>query len=249
MKIQLIRNATMKIFYAGRIILTDPMLSPKDEIDPFAGKARNPTVELPFPVEEVLNGVDAVLLSHLHQDHYDRAAEAALPKTIPLFCQPGDEIRLAEEGFGNTIPIPTSRVWEGTTLTRTEGEHGRGDIQELMGNVSGFVFQAAGEPTVYWAGDTIWCPAVERALETFKPDLIITHSGGAKIPGYDYIVMDGQQTLITAGAAPEAIVVAVHMEALDHCEVSRAALRQMADQADIAPGRLMIPNDGETIVF
>jgi len=47
MKIQLIRNATMKLTYAGKTILTDPMLSAKNAYDPFAGVARNPTVELP----------------------------------------------------------------------------------------------------------------------------------------------------------------------------------------------------------
>ena len=39
MEIQLIRNATMKITYAGKIFLTDPMLSPKDEFNYFAGKS------------------------------------------------------------------------------------------------------------------------------------------------------------------------------------------------------------------
>ena len=45
MKIQLIRNATMKITYAGRTILSDPMLAPKGDFKSFAGIARNPTIE------------------------------------------------------------------------------------------------------------------------------------------------------------------------------------------------------------
>ena len=57
MKIQLVRNATMKITYAGRTLLTDPMLAPKDAYKPFAGIARNPTIELPFPIEEILGGI------------------------------------------------------------------------------------------------------------------------------------------------------------------------------------------------
>ena len=52
MKIQLIRNATMKIENAGRTILADPMLARKDDFDPVVGIARNPTVELPFPVRD-----------------------------------------------------------------------------------------------------------------------------------------------------------------------------------------------------
>ena len=59
--------------------------------------------------------------------------------------------------------------------------------------------------------------------------------------------MDAEQTLTTLNASPEAVVVAIHMEALDHCNVSRETLRQMADAADMSPSRLMIPKDGETI--
>ena len=120
---------------------------------------------------------------------------------------------------------------------------------EFIGKVSGFVFQANGEPTVYWVGDSIWCEAVKNTIERFKPGIIITHSGGAKIPGYEYIIMDAGQTLTTLNAYQEAVVVAIHMEALDHCGVSRAALRQMADAAAISPSRLMIPKDGETMYF
>ena len=103
--------------------------------------------------------------------------------------------------------------------------------------------------TVYWVGDSIWCDPVEKAVESFKPDIIVTHSGGAAIPGFDPIIMDGAQTLEIVRAAPEAVVVAVHLEALDHCGLSREALRQMADAASIPRSRLMIPEDGETLIF
>jgi len=48
MKIQLIRNATMKITYAEHTILADPLLAQKDAYEPFAGIARNPTIALPL---------------------------------------------------------------------------------------------------------------------------------------------------------------------------------------------------------
>ena len=249
MKIQLIRNATMKLTYAGRTILTDPMLSPKDAIEPFAGIARNPTIELPLPIEEIIKGVEGVIVSHIHQDHYDKTAGTALPKEIPVFCQPGDKEKMAEEGFENIMPVEASHTWEGIILTRTGGKHGSGKILEFMGNVSGFVLQAHGEPTVYWVGDSIWCDDVENAIKTFAPDIIITHSGGATIPGHDPIIMDDGQTLMTINAAQKAVVVAIHMEALDHCGVTRGALREMADKADISTSQLMIPKDGEIIAF
>jgi L-ascorbate metabolism protein UlaG (beta-lactamase superfamily) len=249
MKIQLIRNATMRITYAGRTLLTDPLLAPKDAYKPFAGIARNPTIDLPFQVEEIVKGIDSVVVTHDHPDHYDKAAGAALPKMIPVFCQPGDEVRMTEDGFSNVIPVEKSHNWEGITITRTGGQHGKGKILEFIGEVSGFVFQADGEPTVYWVGDSIWCAPVENAIERFKPDIIITHSGGAKLPGFETIIMDAEQTLNTINASPEAVVVAIHMEALDHCGVSREMLRQMADSAAIPPFRLLIPEDGEIIAF
>lgn len=248
-KIQLFRNATMKITYAGRTFLTDPMLSAKGELRSFAGIASNPTVELSFPVAEILTGVESVIVSHLHPDHYDKAASEALPKEMLIFCQPGDEEQLSKDGFKSVMPVETSRTWRGITITRTGGNHGKGKILEYMGKVSGFVLQAAGEPTVYWVGDSIWCKEVEDTINTFKPDIIITHSGGATIPGHEPIVMDAEQTLATLKSAPKATVVAIHMESLDHCVVSRKKLREIADNAGIPASRLIIPEDGSEFAF
>jgi L-ascorbate metabolism protein UlaG (beta-lactamase superfamily) len=247
MQLQLIRNATMKITYAGRTLLTDPMLAPKDTYDGFAGIARNPTVDLPVPPAEVCQGVDAVLISHDHPDHIDPAAVAALPKSLPLFCQPGEAEKMRTRGFDSVTIVETAQTWEGITISRTGGAHGRGEILERMGAVSGFVLQAENEPTLYWVGDSVWCAAVETAIATHRPDIIVAHSGGATLPGFDPILMDAHETLRLVEAAPEAVVVAIHMEALDHCPVTRMALRQRADEAGIATSRLMIPADGEII--
>lgn len=249
MKIQLIRNATMKLSYAGQTILTDPMFSPKDELNPFAGLARNPTVELPEKIAEIISHITGIMISHCHPDHFDKAASLALPKQIPMFCQPGDVEGLTGEGFEQVIPIEDTTTWQGISLTRTGGHHGKGKILERMGKISGFVLEANNEPTVYWVGDSIWCEEVENTIKKFNPDIIITHSGGAILPGYEAIIMDGEQTLKTLKASGEAKVVAIHMESLDHCTVSREALRQMADDADISPSRLFIPGNGETISF
>ncbi|NEP77082.1 MAG: MBL fold metallo-hydrolase [Okeania sp. SIO3B3] len=249
MQLQLIRNATMKLSYAGKPLLTDPMLSIKGAFTSFAGKARNPTVELAMPVKEILDGVQGVLVSHAHPDHLDKAAIEVLPKDLPLFCQPGVESATTRKGFSNVTPVGHSLEREGITLTRTDGMHGKGFIRVITGKVSGFVLQARGEPTVYWVGDSIWCEPVAKAIQHYQPDVIITHSGGARFPGMKPIIMDGEQTIITAKAAPDATIIAVHMESLDHCGVTRKALRQLADKEGILPGRLLIPADGETLML
>lgn len=249
MEIQQIRNATLRIVYAKRILLTDPMLSQKHEFDSFAGKSPNPISDLPIPVKEVLAGIEMVLLSHLHIDHFDPAAQNALDKDIPIFCQSGDEGRLAEMGFEAVTPVELSVEWRGIKLTRTQGQHGTGRLGEKMGNVSGYVFEAEGEPTLYWTGDTIWCDPVKEVMAEKQPDVILTHSSGARFPKSDPIVMDAEQTISLCQAAPNAVVVATHMEALDHGTVARADLRALAEKEGIGDDRLLIPLDGEVLVF
>ncbi len=55
--------------------------------------------------------------------------------------------------------------WEGITIIRTPAQHGTGDVLKEMGNASGFVLRSENEPTVYSAGDTIWCEAVDDGIE------------------------------------------------------------------------------------
>ncbi len=247
MKVQLIRNATLRLTYGGRQILIDPMLGEKHSIRSFAGISPNPTVDLPCPPQEVLEGVEMVMISHLHPDHFDQAAQEMLPKELPLFCQPGDETKIVEMGFRQVTAVVDSVEWEGIHITRTPGQHGTGELAERMGYVSGFIFQAENEPVVYWAGDTIWYEEVEKVLDELKPDLVITHSGGPKFGDSDPILMDAGQTMAVCGAAPQAMVVAVHLEALDHCTVSRVDLRKLASERDILQERLFVPADGEEI--
>ena len=104
-----------------------------------------------------------------------------------------------------------------------------------MGDASGFVFEAENEPTVYWAGDTIWCEAVAETIHRTQPDVIITHSCGAMWGDHVLIVMDAAQTVAVCRAAPNSTVIATHMEALDHATVTRAALRKYAEAQGIEP--------------
>lgn len=249
MNLHLIRNATMRLTYAGHLWLLDPFLSPKHTLRSFAGISPNPLVDLPCTPQEVVVGIDGVIVSHLHPDHFDAAAEELLPREVPLFCQPGDETQIAGKGFQAVTPVAGTVEWNGVRITRTPGQHGTGALAERMGKVSGFLFQAQEELTLYWAGDTIWYPAVARTIAETQPDVILTHSSGAKFGESDPIVMDVEQTIAVCQAAPQAVVIAVHMEALDHGTVSRAGLRAAADAAGIGRDRLLIPDDGAIVTL
>jgi hypothetical protein len=122
-----------------------------------------------------------------------------------------------------------------------------------MGVSSGYVLQAPGEPTVYWAGDSVLCDETRAAIERYHPDVIVTHSGGALWPvgsdgGRALIIMDAAQTIATSRLAPWAKVVAIHLDSVDHATVSRADLRQ-AVAAEGLEGGILIPEDGEELVL
>lgn len=247
MQIQLIRNATLRVEYGGRTFVVDPYLAAKHSLPSFTGKSPNPLVGLPCPPDEVIDGVELAVVSHLHTDHFDATAQRLLPKDVPVLCQPGDESAIEDKGFSNVRPVADTIDWQGITITRTPGQHGSDDVLKQMGHVSGFVFRAANEPTLYWAGDTIWCQPVADVIARTRPDVIVTHSSGAVWGDDVLIVMDAAQTVAVCRAAPDSVVIATHMEALDHGTVSRQDLRQYAQAQGIGPEQLLIPADGEKL--
>ena len=247
MQLQLIRSATLVLDYGGERFLIDPMLGPPFQIESYADISKNPTLELPFPAQYVLADVDAVIVSHLHKDHFDAAAQAVIPKDWPLLCQPDTLERIQSMGFQQAQAIAAPMEWHGVQITPTSGEHGYGVWIERMGPVSGYLFEAEGEPSLYWAGDTVLTAEVSDLIQTHQPDYIVTHSGGAWFESPESLIIMGvEQTLEVARLAPQAQVIAVHLEALDHCRVTRAELAKAAVEAGLAE-RIVIPADGETI--
>jgi L-ascorbate metabolism protein UlaG (beta-lactamase superfamily) len=250
MQIQLFRNATMRIEYHGHIFVCDPYLAAKFSRPSYTGKSPNPLVELPCLPEEVITGVEFILLSHLHSDHFDPAAIDLVPKPTLLFCQPQDKPTLEGKGFTQVVAVDEIVEWNGISIARVPGQHGSGVVLDEMGQASGFIFSAAGEPTIYWIGDTILTEHIRQQIARTSPDVIITHSSGA-VWGKErvLIVMDAAQTVEVCRLAPKSKVMAIHMEALDHATISRAELRDYARAHSVSAEQLIIPVDGEIIHF
>jgi L-ascorbate metabolism protein UlaG (beta-lactamase superfamily) len=249
MNLQLIRSATLRMEYAQQHFVIDPYLAAKHSRPSFTGTSPNPLVDLPCVPQDVIAHIDLVLISHLHSDHFDPTAQQLLPKDTPILCQPEDAAQITAKGFRQVTVITERLAWHEITITRTSCQHGSGDVLAEMGSASGFIFQATHEPTVYWAGDTIWNDTVAETIVRTQPQIIITHSCGAMWGEQVLIVMDAAQTVAVCRAAPQSIVVATHMDALDHATVSRMGLRQYATVHGITPEQLVIPADGETLIF
>jgi len=250
MELQLIRNATLKLKYGGKVFLIDPYLGKKYSQPSFAGISKNPTIDLPFSIEDILQGVNIILVSHLHPDHFDKKAEKVIPKSQQIICQPEDFEAISTKGFMNVQALESELAFDDIILTRTTGQHGQGDRLFMMGNVSGYIFQHKDEPTLYWMGDTIWYKDVQNIVERIKPDVIVTHSCGAIwVDGEEPVIMDEKQTIAVCEFAPNVKVVATHMETLDLATITRKELRDFANDNGISDEQLIIPKDGEKIIY
>jgi L-ascorbate metabolism protein UlaG (beta-lactamase superfamily) len=243
MRLRLIRHATLLIRLAEHCLLVDPMLDPAGARPPVPDTPNpkpNPLVELPEPAEVVVQGLTALLVTHLHQDHLDATAVALAPKHVPVFCAPGDEDALRAHGFADVRPVPDAVEWEGIRVARTGGLHGS------LGPTSGFVVAAEGEPTLYVAGDTVWGEEVRAALDEHAPDVAVVNAGGARFLEGDPIVMTVDDVVATARHAPRATVVAVHFEAINHCLETRADLHQRLREEDLT-AQVTVPEDGAEV--
>lgn len=250
MDIQLIRHATLKIKYNNLTILVDPMFSPQGSLAPVANAANedcNPLVSLPVMVDEIIEGVDAIIVTHLHRDHLDDAAIQSLPKDIVVFCQLEDELKLLEHGFTNVVKVISNGEWKGIKLSRTGGRHGTGELAKMMGPVSGFVLEADSEETLYIAGDSVWCDEVEKAIKIYIPKVIILNGGEAQFLTGDPITMGYSDIEQVSRYIPDSKIVVVHMESWNHCLLKRSILKESVESNEIR--NVIIPDDGEKINF
>ena len=249
MRLRLIRHASLVIELATSRLLVDPQLDPPEArpaVDGTANEKRNPLVALPEPATRFVEGAHAALVTHLHTDHLDSTAVDLLPWGLPLIVQPEDETALTDQGFTRVHPVGREFEFEGITIARTAGRHGRGEIGDAMAPVSGFVLRAPGEPVVYIAGDTIWCEEVAAALEEHRPDVVVVNAGSAQFLEGGPITMTADDVAETARAAPGAMIVVVHLEAVNHCLEDRATLAGALSGAGLSE-RVRIPLDGEWI--
>jgi L-ascorbate metabolism protein UlaG (beta-lactamase superfamily) len=251
-----VRNATLRIDYGGVRFLVDPVLADKDAYPGFEGTAnsqrRNPLVPLPMPLASIVD-VDAVIVTHLHPDHWDEAAKTRLNKWLPIFAQnAADVAQIRSAGFSDVRLLSENAEFRAVHLIRTGGQHGTDAalkaLPQILGPVSGFVMRHPAHKTLYVAGDTIWNGEVESAIARHSPDVIVLNAGMATVIGLDPIIMGPTDVLAVHRAAPNAMLVASHMEAFNHCILSRADLRAFSKR-DGYEQRLLIPADGETLAI
>ncbi len=198
-------------------------------------------------MNEIIRKTDYILLTHLHPDHWDGAAEALVPKSKQLICQPEDVETLQAQGFHHLLYQKSIQL-QGVTIERVAAQHGHGELADKMAPVSGFVL-ITGNKALYVAGDTVWYEGVKTVLDTYKPDVSIVNAGSAQFQFGDPITMTAEDVLqVVHHSKPGSKTVVVHMEAINHCLLKRNDLSNLI-KAENFSSCCFVPHDGEEIIF
>jgi len=199
-----IGTATMLLRYAGFTILTDPnFLHRGDHVHLGGGltsaRLTNPAIEL-----DQLPEFDLVLLSHLHEDHFDRLVEKKLDKGTTIVTTPEAAIALRHKCFTALEPLHT---WETLTvrkgdfmlrITAMPGKHGPGIMNSILPSVMGSMLEfqdTTGKTLVrlYISGDTLLFEDLQQIPQRYPDiDLAMLHLGGTRIFGI-LLTMDAMQ--------------------------------------------------------
>ena len=249
MKIQQIRNATLKIKYGGQMILLDPWLQDKGTgfsagvVRAEMAGVRNPMNDLPMTPEEVLAGVDFCLVTHIHPDHF---TPHYMPRSMKVVVQNSEDLREAESmGFENVAAFEGDTLRFGSvTVTKVPAVHGDNEkITEMMDPGSGYVLSGEGRK-LYIAGDTVYCSAVEQTLEKHRPDVIALNCCAATMP-VGRLIMDLADVEAVCRRAPKALVIATHLDSVNHALLTSDDVRDFALAHGLA--QVCVPENGETI--
>jgi L-ascorbate metabolism protein UlaG (beta-lactamase superfamily) len=203
-EILFIGTATVLLRYAGFTILTDPNFLHKGEHVHLhygirSARRTNPAMEM-----EELPQLDLIVLSHMHEDHFDRVVEQKLDKNLPIITTPHAAAKLKQKGFKATQALDT---WETLTVVKGDnllsisampGRHGPGLLNALLPPVMGSMleFQNSRKETkyrLYITGDTLLYEQLQQIPQRYPDiDLALLHLGGTKIFGI-LLTMDAAQ--------------------------------------------------------
>ena len=248
MRIQQIRNATLKIEYGDVTFLIDPWLQDKgcgfsaSTIIPEMAGIHNPMNDLPMPPEEILQGIDYCLVSHVHPDHF---TPDYLPKDMKFIVQNADDKEKVQAyGLEQVVVLEQEMAFEHMTLIKTAGTHGDNPAVSLaMGKVSGFLFQGESKQ-LYIAGDTVFTEDVKKILVKYNPEVIVLNCCAATLPR-GRLIMNLDDVGAVCKLYRDSTVIATHLDSVNHATLSSKDIRQYAQDNHLE--KLIVPHNGEWI--
>ncbi len=249
MKIQQIRNATLKIEYGDQTILLDPWL--QDQGMGFSASAvraemrgvRSPLNALPLTPDEILDGVNFCLVTHIHPDHF---TPDYLPKRMRIIVQNEKDRQEANSmGFENVLAFAGDTLNIGSvTITKVPAVHGDNEkLVKRMGIGSGYILSGESK-RLYIAGDTVYCSTVEETLKKYKPDVVAVNCCEATMP-HGRLIMNLSDVETVCRQAPKAHVIATHLDSVNHALLSSDDVRFFVQTHGLT--QVYVPQNGEMV--
>jgi L-ascorbate metabolism protein UlaG (beta-lactamase superfamily) len=264
-----IGTATAILEYRGLRLLTDPNFLHRGQFA-YLGKGlvsrrlTEPAVRL-----EDLPELDAVVLSHLHGDHWDRVAQRGLDPELPVVTTVDAARRLHRKGFHRALGL---RVWQSHLITRgltavrvtaMPGRHAPIGLHRLLPPVMGTMLEFgrivdAATPELdvrvrmYLSGDTLLIDELAGIPRRYPEiDAAVVHLGGTRLPGGILVTLDGVGGADLVELIDPATAVPVHFD--DYARfssplsdfVDEMERRGLLDRLTVAPrGRPVVLRPG-----
>jgi L-ascorbate metabolism protein UlaG (beta-lactamase superfamily) len=236
-------TATTVIRLGGFTLLTDPNFLHQGQ-RAYLGKGLwSKRLTEPALQPGGLPPLDAVVLSHLHGDHFDRVAKRDLARAQPVITTPAAAGRL--EGWG--FDARGLQTWEKETLTRDgetltveslPGIHARGLMGALLPPVMGSLLEhrvgTEVRRRVYLSGDTLTGEHVsEIARRHPEIDTAVVHLGGTRVL-FHTVTMDAEQGVDFLHRASPRQAIPVHYDDYGVFRSPLSAFERAAARAGLA---------------
>ena len=254
-EITFIGTATTLIKVAGFTILTDPnFLHRGDRAYLGLGLSTRRLTEPALTIQQ-LPGLDFVVLSHHHGDHFDRIAARDLDHQLPVVTEPHAARKLHRQGFGAAVGLET---WQSQVFTRGDArvrvtsvpaKHAPRPLgyalPPVMGSILDFTRDGQRRLRLYITGDTLMHDGINAIARLFSPiDLCLIHLGGTRVAGI-LLTMDGRQGVEALRAIRPREAIPVHYDDYTRFKSPLAEFRQAAQRAQL-PVRIRYLDRGET---
>jgi len=135
-------------------------------------------------------------------------------------------------------------------VTATPARHGPAGIEPYSGDVIGFVLTFPNESArpIYVTGDTVWWDGVAEVARRFAAGVVLVFAGAAQTRGPFNLTMNANDTIETAHAFPDAVIVPVHCDSWAHFTQGRGDLERSFAALSLGSRlRLLEPGKATTI--
>ena len=254
-QLHFIGTATTVITLGSFTLLTDPNFLHRGQRAYLGYGLNSKRLTDPALEPEQLPRLDAVVLSHLHGDHFDRVAKARLDRSAPVLSTPHAVRRLDRWGFATQAldkweQHVLAKDGEELAVTALPAVHARGLLGKLLPPVMGSMLEhsVGGRVVrrVYISGDTLTGAHLDEVRERYPDiDAAVVHLGGTRVL-LRTVTMDGRMGVEFVERSRPKVVVPVHY---DDYGVFRSPLSDFLDRmaARGLPAAVRPPRHGDVV--